>query len=164
MRPPIRSSSPAAVSRPSLKSLRSIRVLASLLVDLEQPNAIRALAQQAIERFPRLNVLVNNAGIMRTENFLAPDIDLADAEATVVTNLLGPIRLTSALLPHLRAQPRAAILTVSSGLAFVPRADTPTYCATKAAIHSYSQLLLGCSARSRSRERRSAKSTSPSAL
>ena len=65
----------------------------------------------------------------------------ADAEATIATNLLGPIRLTAALLPHLEKQPRATIMTVSSGLAFVPLAMNPTYCATKAAIHSYTQSL-----------------------
>lgn len=66
---------------------------------------------------------------------------VADAEATIATNLLGPIRLTAALLPHLLKQPKAAVMTVSSGLAFVPLAITPTYCATKAAIHSYTQSL-----------------------
>jgi uncharacterized oxidoreductase len=115
--------------------------MASLILDVEEPQGIRTLVKEAVARFPQLNVLVNNAGIMRRENFLAPDIDIVDAEATVTTNLLGPIRLTAALLPQLKAMPRSAILTVSSGLAFVPLADTPTYCATKAAIHSYSQSL-----------------------
>jgi uncharacterized oxidoreductase len=78
---------------------------------------------------------------MRPENLLAQQADLADAEATVTTNLLGPIRLTAALLPHLQKQPRAAIVNVSSGLAFIPLALTPTYCATKAAIHSYTESL-----------------------
>jgi len=59
----------------------------------------------------------------------------------VTTNLLGPLRLNAALLPHLLKQARATIMTVSSGLAFVPLAMTPTYCATKAAIHSYTQSL-----------------------
>jgi uncharacterized oxidoreductase len=66
---------------------------------------------------------------------------VVDAEAIVATNLLGPIRLTAALLPLLQAQPRAAIMTVSSGLAFLPMAITPTYCATKAAIHAYTEAL-----------------------
>jgi uncharacterized oxidoreductase len=74
---------------------------------------------------------------MRRENLLEQQPDLADAEAIIATNLLGPIRLTAALLPHLKKQPHAAVINVSSGLAFLPMASTPTYCATKAALHSY---------------------------
>jgi uncharacterized oxidoreductase len=113
----------------------------SIPFDVESPAAIRAFAARAVAEFPALNVLINNAGIMRPENLLDQQSDLADAEATVSTNLLGPIRLTAALLPHLQKQTRAAIVNVSSGLAFVPLALTPTYCATKAAIHSYTQSL-----------------------
>jgi uncharacterized oxidoreductase len=113
----------------------------SLTLDIEDPAAIRAFAAHLVAEFPALNVLINNAGIMRPENLLAQQDDLADAEATVSTNLLGPIRLTAALLPHLQKQPRAAIVNVSSGLAFVPLALTPAYCATKAAIHSYTESL-----------------------
>jgi uncharacterized oxidoreductase len=106
--------------------------------DIEDRASIGAFAAQVATEFPALNVLVNNAGIMRPENLLAQQEDLADAETTVATNLLGPIRLTAALLSHLRKQPRSTVVNVSSGLAFVPLALTPTYCATKAAIHSYS--------------------------
>ena len=113
----------------------------SLPLDVENPAAIRAFAARVSGEFPALNVLINNAGIMRAEKLLDQQENLADAEAIVATNLLGPIRLTAALLPHLRQQPRAAIINVSSGLAFVPLALTPTYCATKAAIHSYTQSL-----------------------
>ena len=109
----------------------------SLAVDMQDRASIRAFAAQAIAEFPSLNILINNAGIMRRENLLEQQPDLADAEAIVATNLLGPIRLTAALLPHLQKQPRAAVINVSSGLAFLPMARTPTYCATKAAIHSY---------------------------
>ncbi|WP_127751958.1 SDR family oxidoreductase [Devosia sp. 1566] len=114
--------------------------MAAFTVDMSDPEAIRAFAQRVIAAFPALNAVINNAGIMVDEDLVAGDY-LAIAEATVATNLLGPIRLTAALLPHLLAQPRAAVLTVSSGLAFVPKASTPTYSATKAAIHSYSQSL-----------------------
>jgi uncharacterized oxidoreductase len=84
-------------------------------------------------------VLINNAGFMRIEDLQKGET--ATAEAIVGINLLGPIRLTAALMPHLLRQPKATIVNVSSGLAFVPLARTPTYCATKAAIHSYTQSL-----------------------
>jgi uncharacterized oxidoreductase len=113
----------------------------SLILDVADPAAVRAFAARVVADYPALNVLINNAGIMRAENLLAQPADLADAEAIVTTNLLGPIRLTAALLPHLQKQPRAGLINVSSGLAFVPLALTPTYCATKAAIHSYTQSL-----------------------
>jgi uncharacterized oxidoreductase len=109
----------------------------SLPLNIEDPAAIREFAAKAAVEFPSLNFLINNAGIMRTEKLLAQQPNLADAEGIVATNLLGPIRLTAALLPHLLKQPRAAILNVSSGLAFLPLALTPTYCATKAGLHSY---------------------------
>jgi len=73
----------------------------SMTLDIESPAAIRAFAAQLTADFPALNILINNAGIMRAEKLLAQQPDLADAEAIVTTNLLGPIRLTAALLPHL---------------------------------------------------------------
>jgi uncharacterized oxidoreductase len=109
--------------------------------DVENEDNIRAFASQITRDFPTLNVLINNAGIMRSENVVADPVDLAVAEATITTNLLGPIRLTAALLPHLRKQPKAAVINVTSGLAFVPRAEFATYCTTKAALHSYTQSL-----------------------
>lgn len=115
--------------------------MAYVVLDVADPAAIRAFAEQAAHEHRALNVLVNNAGIMKAEDALADPFDLSDCEATVAANLLGPIRLTAALLPHLRRQPAAAVVNVTSGLAFVPRADTPTYSATKAAIHSYSMSL-----------------------
>jgi len=109
----------------------------SLTVDLRDRASLRDFAAKAIAQFPKINVLINNAGIMRRENLLAQQHDLADSESIVATNLLAPIRLTAALLPHLLRQPRATVINVSSGLAFLPMVITPTYCATKAAIHSY---------------------------
>lgn len=112
----------------------------ALVLDIEDPAAIKRFASELVTRFPETNVLINNAGIMRFE-VLDKSRDLGDAEATITTNLLGPIRLTDALVEHLSARPNAAIVNVSSGLAFVPLVDTPTYSATKAAIHSYTQSL-----------------------
>jgi len=115
--------------------------MASHTLDIEDPAGIRSFAADLATRYPALNVLINNAGIMRAEKLQAQQEDLADAESIVATNLLGPIRLTAALLPLLQKQPYSAIMNVSSGLAFVPMVPTPTYCATKAAIHSYTQSL-----------------------
>lgn len=115
--------------------------MASIALDIDDPAAIRAFAAEVTTRHPDLDVVINNAGVMTLEDILAEPEDVGTAEATVVTNLLGPIRLTAALLPFLLKKPRATVMTVSSGLAFVPRAMAPTYCATKAAIHSYTQSL-----------------------
>ncbi|KAA2285933.1 SDR family oxidoreductase [Arenimonas fontis] len=113
--------------RPGMRAMR---------LDVESRDAITAFARQVVAEHPGLNVLVNNAGIMRFED-ISGRRDLADAEATVATNLLAPIRLTDALIESLKAQPNAAIVNVTSGLAFVPMARASTYSATKAALHSY---------------------------
>ena len=113
--------------------------MASFTLDIEDPAGIRSFADRVATEYPALNVLINNAGIMKPEKLQKGDP--ADAESIIATNLLGPIRLTAALLPLLQKQPYSAIMNVSSGLAFVPLAPTPTYCATKAAIHSYTQSL-----------------------
>ena len=108
----------------------------AVTLDIEDPAAITAFAVQLVADHPALNVLVNNAGIMRYEDPTRKR-DLADAEATIFTNILGPIRLIDALVDHLSAQPDAAILNLTSGLAFVPAPKAATYSATKAAMHSY---------------------------
>jgi len=107
------------------------------VLDIENSETIRTFAEKLKKDFPTLNVIIHNAGIMKPESL--KDAAVADAEAMVTTNLFGPIRLNAALLPFLLKQPNPVIMTVSSGLAFVPLAMTPTYCATKAAIHSYTQ-------------------------
>jgi uncharacterized oxidoreductase len=111
----------------------------SKVLDIESAEAIASFAAELVREFPSLNAVIHNAGMMRFEDVKTAGV--ADAEATITTNLLGPIRLTAALMPQLLAQPNAAILTVTSGLAFVPMALTPTYSATKAALHSYTQSL-----------------------
>ena len=108
-------------------------------LDMDDAGGIARFGERMKKEYPALNAVILNAGIMRTE--AVEDGGVADAEAIVATNLLGPIRMTAALLPQLLGQERATIMTVSSGLAFVPLALTPTYCATKAAIHSYTQSL-----------------------
>lgn len=110
-------------------------------LDIDSPAAIAAFGKQMEKDFPKLNVLINNAGIMKPENLLSATAGTEDAEGMITTNLLGTIRLTNVLLPLLRKQARSTVVTVSSGLAFLPLAMTPTYCATKAAIHSYTQSL-----------------------
>jgi len=111
--------------------------IVSMNLNVNDPEAIRAFANRVTAEHPGLNVLVNNAGIMKTENLKTLPASLGDSEAVITTNLLGPIRLTAAFLPHLQRQARAAIINVSSGLGFVPLPVTPTYSATKAALHSY---------------------------
>lgn len=105
-------------------------------LDVDDPAAISTFSQQVVKQHPGLNVLINNAGIMRFED-LSKARDLDDAEAQITTNLLGPIRLTNALINHLMTRANPVVVNVSSGLAFVPRSDAGTYGASKAAIHSY---------------------------
>ena len=111
----------------------------AVVLDIENSDAIKSFAERLKKDYPALNVVIHNAGIMKPETL--QNGATADAEAMVATNLLGPIRLNAALLPFLLKQQNPVIMTVSSGLAFVPLAMTPTYCATKAAIHSYTQSL-----------------------
>jgi uncharacterized oxidoreductase len=115
--------------------------IATYVHDIADADGIAPFAGRLVADHPGLDTVILNAGIMQAETLSAQPSDLAVAEATITTNLLGPIRLTHALLPHLAALPRARIVTVTSGLAFVPLAMTPTYSATKAALHSWSQSL-----------------------
>ncbi len=111
----------------------------TLSLDQGDPADIRRFGTEVTDHYPDLNVLINNAGVQRFEDLTTTGPSVA--ELTVAINLLGPIRLTAAVLPSLLKKPRAAILNVTSGLAFVPSAVTPTYCATKAALHSYTESL-----------------------
>ena len=113
----------------------------ALTLDIDMPEGVRDFAARVIEQFPALNVVIHNAGIMRPEIVLKDPDYVATAEAILTTNVLGPIRLNAALLPLLLKQPAATVMTVTSGLAWVPLAPTPTYCASKAAIHSYTESL-----------------------
>lgn len=113
----------------------------TIALDVQDNAGLRSFSESVAKQFPSLNVLINNAGIMKPEDLNGAADDSDTIEATIRTNLIAPIRLTLALLPLLKKQPRATVMTVSSGLAFLPLALTPTYCATKAAVHSWTQSL-----------------------
>lgn len=112
--------------------------IGTVQIDVADPESITRAAAEVLAAYPELDVLVAMAGIMRTEDWRTPAF-LADAEAIVTTNLLGPIRLVAAFVEHLQTRPAATIVTVSSGLAHAPLRVTPTYNATKAAIHMLSE-------------------------
>jgi uncharacterized oxidoreductase len=109
-------------------------------LDVRNPAAIDAFAARIRDKVPELNVLVNNAGISRPENLRA-EPDLSVARDIVETNVMSVLHMTAALLPALEAKPKAAIIATTSGLAFVPRNNFPTYCASKAFLHSWLQSL-----------------------
>jgi uncharacterized oxidoreductase len=119
------------------RAIPGLHVIAS---DVSDPRAIARLYDDVVTRFPALDVLINNAGIMRNMK-LTDDRDLDDVTREVEINLSGPLRMIQQFLPHLRSRSDALIVNVSSGLAFVPLPISPVYCATKAAIHSLTQSL-----------------------
>ncbi|MCX4408360.1 MULTISPECIES: SDR family oxidoreductase [unclassified Streptomyces] len=112
----------------------------ALVLDVTDPDSIARIRETVAASYPELNILVNNAGIMLRENLLDP-ASLPVAEDHVTVNLLGTIRVTYAFLPLLVGKEDAAVVNVTSALAFVPLPITPTYNATKAALHSFSESL-----------------------
>ncbi|MEV8613542.1 SDR family NAD(P)-dependent oxidoreductase [Amycolatopsis sp. NPDC051373] len=121
-----------AVRHPGLDTVR---------IDTTDPASLDAAAKEVLANHPDLNVLVTMSGIMRVEDWHRPESFLASAESVVTTNVLGPIRLIAAFVEHLQTRPDATIMTVSSGLAFTPLKVTPSYNASKAAIHMLSESL-----------------------
>ncbi|MDH0863828.1 SDR family NAD(P)-dependent oxidoreductase [Mitsuaria sp. GD03876] len=115
--------------------------LVGLELDVDDPASLARLAATLRERFPALNVVIANAGISRAEDMTADAWTAGDAEAIVQTNILGVLRIAAATLPLLKGRAGATFLATSSALAFVPRADFPTYCASKAFLHSWLQSL-----------------------
>ncbi|WP_176061343.1 SDR family NAD(P)-dependent oxidoreductase [Paraburkholderia sp. BCC1876] len=109
-------------------------------LDIGDPQSIAAAARELIARWPSLNVLINNAGVMHIDDLSQP-VDDAMLVSTLTTNVMGPIRLTGALVEHLKQRADATIINVSSVLGFVPMAMAGVYSSTKAAMHSYTQSL-----------------------
>ena len=112
--------------------------MAAMVMDVSKAESIRAVAEEAIAKFPPLNIVVNNAGVQRVHDFAAGSLDENAMREEIDTNVYGVIRVSAAFLPHLKTRPRATIVNVSSGLAFLPLARYPVYCATKAFVHSFS--------------------------
>ncbi len=119
-------------------SLPNVHTLQS---DVSDPNAIKQLYEEVVKQFPQLNIIINNAGIMRNLNVEDADVNVENIALEIDTNLSGTIRMVQQFLPHLKTKPSAAIINVSSGLAFIPFPLSPVYSATKAGIHSYTQIL-----------------------
>jgi len=115
--------------------------LGTVQIDVADPASITAAAQQVLGAYPDLNVLIGMAGIMHVEDWHRPESFLESAEAVVTTNVLGPIRLIAAFIDHLQSRPDATIVTVSSGLGFAPLKVTPSYNASKAAVHLLTESL-----------------------
>jgi uncharacterized oxidoreductase len=120
------------------KKLPTINIFQS---DAGKPEDIKSLYENITKQFPKLNVLINNAGIMRKLNLHDTSMDLENINEEIEINLSGPVRMVNQFLPLLKNQQQAAIMNVSSGLAFVPFAISPVYSATKAGVHFYTQTL-----------------------
>lgn len=118
------------------KALPSVHTYQS---DVSNPKAITELYSRVIEDFPKLNILINNAGIMRSVDFNNTEYNEICDEIEI--NLNGPIRMVQQFLPHLKNQPESAIVNVSSGLAFITFSDAPIYSTSKAGLHTYTKSL-----------------------
>lgn len=123
------------------KAKKELPGIHSYQSDVSDPKAIDLLFKSVTKDFPDLNVLINNAGIMRTINLHDSKEGAEDITQEIDINLKGPIRMVKKFLPFLKEKKSAAIMNVSSGLAFVPLPISPVYCSTKAGLHSYTQSL-----------------------
>ena len=122
-----------------LAQLESEHGFGTVRIDVADPVSIVEASAEVIATYPKVNVLVTMAGIMNAEDWSRPDEVVASAERIITTNVLGTIRLIAAFTEHFVALPDATVMTVSSGLAFAPLAHTPSYNASKAAIHMLSE-------------------------
>jgi uncharacterized oxidoreductase len=111
--------------------------LRTVVCDISSERGCKSVFAWVRDNADYLNVLVNNAGIQRIIDLKKGRKDLLDGEDEIGTNLVAPIRLSAYFIPLLLERREAAIINVSSGLGFVPIANMPVYCATKAAVHSF---------------------------
>ncbi|WP_419805570.1 SDR family oxidoreductase [Terriglobus sp.] len=111
--------------------------MVGMQLDVENIASLQGFAEDVRERFPKLNVLFNNAGIAGIEDYKAEAVDTSQATRTITTNITAVVELTAALLPQLRKQPKSTLMVTTSGLAFVPFPPGPVYGATKAFLHSW---------------------------
>lgn len=123
------------------KAQEAVSGIFTIQCDVSRDDHLASLVKRVREDFPQLNMLINNAAMMHIGDFVEEGERTARIEEEVRTNLLAPMKLTSLLLPQLQQQTPAAIVIVSSGLAYVPVANVAVYCATKAALHSFSHAL-----------------------
>ncbi len=112
--------------------------LAIFQCDISKEDSVKELVQEIQQKYPALNILINNAGLMKFWNIQKPTADFSQQKEEILTNIFGTFQLTQSFIPLLSKKENSAILNVSSALAFVPMGAAPIYNATKAAIHSYS--------------------------
>ncbi|RIV23903.1 SDR family NAD(P)-dependent oxidoreductase [Fibrisoma montanum] len=109
--------------------------------DVSKPKDIEQLYKDVTQQFPGLNILINNAGLMRLIDLQDDSLDIEDINREIATNLSGTVQMVHRFLPHLLKQQSAAIINVSSGIAFMPYSAAPIYSATKAGVRAYTQAL-----------------------
>ncbi|HEV7383192.1 MAG TPA: SDR family NAD(P)-dependent oxidoreductase [Dyadobacter sp.] len=109
--------------------------------DVASPHDIKKLYEEVTQQFPQLNMIINNAGLMRLIDLQDDTEDLENINTEIVTNLTGTIQMAHRFLPHLTSKKSAAIVNVSSGIAFMPYSSAPVYSASKAGVHAYTQAL-----------------------
>lgn len=109
--------------------------------DVSDTDAIAQLFRDVTRQFPELNIIINNAGIMRNLDLLATDLSIYEITSEIDISLSGSIKMVQTFLPHLLKRPSAAIVNVSSGLAFIPFPVSPIYSAAKAGLRAYTRIL-----------------------
>ena len=113
--------------------------LKTIVCDVSDKSSISSMINIIKIEYPNLNVLINNAGVMHLHNVAENSLSMEHQQQEIQTNFFGVVALCDALIPQLKQQKEAAIINITSGLAYMPFLAAPVYTATKAAIHSYSQ-------------------------